>query len=146
MKPGQNEGTLSECVRLFRTTDMAVLGSRRLLDFLDRGSIGKEIRFALEHALSEHLQNIVDHSSACAVDLSFESNHDSVTVTINDDGIPFDPTGHPKPDLGIEFAERPIGGLGIHMMRSFVDVMIYSRKNSGNELILVKRKQLGKGG
>jgi anti-sigma regulatory factor (Ser/Thr protein kinase) len=53
---------------------------------------------------------------------------------------PFDPTRVPDPDLTLPLEERPLGGLGIYLIRQSVDKMVYRAvPEGGNELTLVKR-------
>jgi anti-sigma regulatory factor (Ser/Thr protein kinase) len=61
-----------------------------------------------------------------------------VTLEFSDDGRPFDPLAAPPPDLTAG-AERPVGGLGIALVRSLVDSAEYSRLGSENVLTLRKR-------
>ena len=52
----------------------------------------------------------------------------------------FDPTAVPPPDINLPLEERPLGGLGVHMMRQLTDVLLYRVTEDGqNELIFVKR-------
>jgi anti-sigma regulatory factor (Ser/Thr protein kinase) len=61
-------------------------------------------------------------------------------LVVTDNGIPFDPTSMPPPDLSVAPEDRPIGGLGIFMMRNLAASMSYERK--GPENILTIRKSL----
>jgi serine/threonine-protein kinase RsbW len=60
-------------------------------------------------------------------------------IEVEDEGIPFNPLAHPPPDLTLPLAERPIGGLGIHMIRKSVDQLDYRREGQKNILVLVKK-------
>ena len=67
------------------------------------------------------------------------TNKDGVLqITIEDDGVPFDPTEAPHPNLKCAFKDREIGGLGIHLIRSYMDQIEYTRENDKNVLILTK--------
>ena len=61
-----------------------------------------------------------------------------LTMTVEDDGASFDPTAHPEPDLEIPIDERPIGGLGIHIVRSLSDSVTYRRNGRRNTLTVVR--------
>jgi anti-sigma regulatory factor (Ser/Thr protein kinase) len=60
----------------------------------------------------------------------------TITAEIVDHGKPFDPTAHPAPDITLPIEQRPIGGLGIHLMRNMVTSLRYYRKKGENHLIL----------
>ena len=64
---------------------------------------------------------------------------DIVQTTIIDDGIPFDPTKQPPPDITSSLEDRPIGGLGLHLVKSFMDNVHYQHENGHNILKLVKK-------
>lgn len=61
-------------------------------------------------------------------------------VELLDQGEPFDPTTIPAPDLEADLMTRPIGGLGVYLMRQFMDEVRYTRNDAGvNRLIMTKR-------
>ena len=62
-----------------------------------------------------------------------------VVLTITDDGIPFNPLTAAPPDLSLLLHEREIGGLGIHLVRSLFDEVLYHR-NVGRNVLTVKKK------
>jgi len=67
---------------------------------------------------------------------------DGMEVVIEDDGLPFDPTRLKAPVLIDDVEMRPIGGLGVHLMRTFLDGMRYEFKDGKNNLILmIKRRK-----
>jgi serine/threonine-protein kinase RsbW len=60
-------------------------------------------------------------------------------VTIEDDGVAFDPLARAAPDVTADLDEREIGGLGIHLVRTLMDGMTYERRGERNVLVIVKR-------
>jgi serine/threonine-protein kinase RsbW len=68
-----------------------------------------------------------------------------VVIRLRDDAPPFDPTSAPSPDLARPLEERPIGGLGIYLIRQYMDEVIHRVKpQGGNELILRKEIVTGR--
>ena len=65
-------------------------------------------------------------------------DNERITVTISDEGVPFDPTTVVPANTSLDADERPIGGLGIHMMRLYTDSMAYERLDNRNVLTLTK--------
>ena len=100
-------------------------------------------RMAMDHALAEHLQNIVSHSGASRVEILFQSDPKAVLAVVSDDGRAFDPTAASEVDTTIPIADRPIGGLGIHMMRRLCDRLTYQRLGDTNRLELSKAFDAG---
>ena len=64
--------------------------------------------------------------------------HDLV-LTIEDGGLPFDPTQVAEADTTLSAEERPIGGLGIFLVRQLMDTVAYQRVEGKNRLTLMKR-------
>ena len=62
-------------------------------------------------------------------------------LTTLDDGIPFNPLDAPPADVDAPIEDRPIGGLGIHLVRNLMDSVTYERTDDGNRLVM--RKSLG---
>lgn len=90
----------------------------------------KQLRMATEEAVV----NIVNHGKATAITLTAELADHRIVITIDDDGVPFDPTQQSVIDLSVPADERPLGGLGIIMMRQMTDAMSYQRVDGHNIL------------
>lgn len=114
-------------------------GCARWGEFAAQHRLPDAVRFAVDHALTEHLQNIVNHSGAAQVTVFFQLEPDSARVTVSDDGVEFDPTRAPEVDTTVPLEDRPIGGLGIHMMRRLTDSLRYQRLPGTNRLEIAKR-------
>jgi serine/threonine-protein kinase RsbW len=59
-----------------------------------------------------------------------------LTIEFSDDGPTFDPLLAATPDLDRPIADRLIGGLGLHILRSLVDHARYRREGDRNHLVL----------
>jgi anti-sigma regulatory factor (Ser/Thr protein kinase) len=64
-----------------------------------------------------------------------------LVVEIEDDGKPFNPLEAPEADTSLPLDQKPIGGLGIHLIRHFMDDLQYRRAADKNILRLRKRLQ-----
>ena len=99
----------------------------------------------LKLAVDEACTNIVEHGYAGRtgpIALTCESDGESVRVVIRDRGAAFDPGSVPAADVTSRWEDRPVGGLGWHLIRSSVDEIDYERDPSGgNRLTLVKRSR-----
>ena len=58
---------------------------------------------------------------------------------IRDKGKPFDPTAQDEADTTLSLEERPIGGLGIYLVRQLMDSINYERIDGQNVLTLRKK-------
>ena len=73
------------------------------------------------------------------VRLDFDEAQRLVSLTFVDSGMPFDPRDVPEPDTTSSLEDRPIGGLGLFMVRNLVDSMAYRREDGQNVLTICKR-------
>lgn len=94
-------------------------------------------------AVNEAVVNIVRHGyqdQPGEIEVTVGCGSDRVAVILFDSCPGFDPTQVPSPDTSLPLAERPFGGMGVHMMRTFCDELSYRRlPRGGNELTLLKR-------
>lgn len=75
-----------------------------------------------------------------------EGDGEEVTVEIIDSGVPFDPTAAATPDTEAPLEERPIGGLGIYLIRSLASRVDYRRENGRNHFSFTLKKNIRPGG
>ena len=120
---------------------------RRLADFLD--DLGEEwelnpgLVFSLNLVLEEALTNIIlygfQDTDNHSIEMEFSRTQiDQLVVSVIDDGHPYDPTQKEDPDLSLPAEERPVGGLGIFLIKKIMDKVEYNRNNNKNFLILTK--------
>lgn len=55
-------------------------------------------------------------------------------VQVSDQGVEFDPLVHPEPDLTLDLERRPVGGLGVFLLKSFAASLSYRREQGWNHL------------
>lgn len=74
----------------------------------------------------------------CTIKLWFEGN--DVYISLIDSGIPFDPLAKEDPNIHASAEERGIGGLGIYMVKEYMDECTYERVDDQN--IFTMRKAI----
>ena len=62
----------------------------------------------------------------------------SISITLIDEGVPYNPLAKPDPDVTLSAEERQIGGLGIFMVKKSMDNMTYEYKDGKNILTIEK--------
>jgi serine/threonine-protein kinase RsbW len=62
-----------------------------------------------------------------------------MSLSVIDDGHEFDPLKAPAPDQHLPLEARPIGGLGIHLLRQLADRMTYERRDGHNHVTVTKK-------
>ena len=111
-------------------------------DFAEQDNWPPDLVFKVNLVLDELSVNIVNYGEATGeIEVCLAADSETVRVEIVDDGKPFDPlTEAAEPDIDAPLADRPIGGLGIHLVRELMDELHYSREGGKNRLAMVKRK------
>jgi serine/threonine-protein kinase RsbW len=95
----------------------------------------------IELASEEALVNIIQHAKQETLEIHLKSFPGHVEILIKDKGPAFNPLEIPaKTFEEMPLEERPLGGLGIHLMRSCVDEVRYTREGNTNLLSLIKKR------
>jgi anti-sigma regulatory factor (Ser/Thr protein kinase) len=113
-----------------------------LCEFWSAAELAQAQRAPFELALEEVFVNIVMHGArpgtVPCVEVSLARAEDGVTMTFEDDGPEFDPLSMPAPDVNAGLGERPVGGLGIFLVRRMMDAVSYQRVGVRNRLSMTK--------
>lgn len=103
-----------------------------------------DLVFHVHLVLDELASNIINHGygeSGHAFQITIQSRPESLTIEVVDEARPFDPfqdAPHPTVEASVE--ARPIGGLGVHLVKHLMDEMKYKHENGKNCLTLVKQR------
>ena len=98
---------------------------------------------SLNLALEEAVVNVMKYAYPAGTDgevqIEAKASEKRLRVSIIDSGIPFDPTAQAEADTSLSVEERPIGGLGIYLVRQLMDSINYNRVDGKNILTLLKK-------
>lgn len=104
--------------------------------------IDMALAMSLNLAMEEAVVNVMDYAypegTEGEVDIEAIADETQLHFIISDSGKPFDPTAKEEVDTTLSAEERPIGGLGIHLIRQLMDDISYERKDDKNILRLSK--------
>ena len=97
----------------------------------------------IELALEEMLVNVVSYAypeepGDFTLTTSFPVE-DVISLEITDEGIPYDPTKKPDPNVDIPLKQRAKGGLGIFMAKKIMDEMKYDHDGEFNHTVMTKK-------
>lgn len=138
-EPGE---LLRESITLINDKDEAEKLGPFLKNFLSKLELDRKTAGGLRLALEEAVVNVINYAypegETGDVTVYAESDRSEVRFTVVDSGKPFDPTAVLSADTTLDAQNRPIGGLGIHLVRKLTDSVSYSRKDGKNVLILTK--------
>lgn len=146
----ENETGPGESV-LALDSDIAEL--ERLREFIDAfcrlEKMPEKTCYQLQVALEELVLNAIKYGECepkkDAIRLVIKRENDEVRAVLSDSGISFNPLEAPPPDLTASVADRPLGGLGIHLVRHFLPSIRYERREGRNYLYFAKPIDSGSG-
>ena len=96
-------------------------------------------------AVDEIYSNICRYSGAKKAAVSCLVQGGKAKITFRDNGVPYNPLEKPDPDVTAGAEERPIGGLGIYMVKKTMDVVTYEYEytEKQNRLCIMKEQRPG---
>ena len=121
-----------------RQVDVFVAG------FVDARGVAAEEAHRILILLEELLTNLVkygypDGREPGRAEIELALKGDRLEIVFIDDGCAFDPFAGPPPDLDQPLEGRPLGGLGLHLLRSMCDETRYERRNDRNVIRLARK-------
>src|SRR5262249_11036600 len=96
------------------------------------------VNVVLDEAVSNAINHGYDAGVRGEIAVRLRRAGDAVLLEVEDDGRPFDPLQTPPPDLTPPPEQRPIGGLGVHLIRNLMDEVTYARVDGRNALKMIK--------
>ena len=101
-------------------------------------SLPKKTVAEINLVLEELVTNIINHGDRTnkhVINISLNKKKRQLTMTVIDDGPPFNPTLCDSPDITLPLEQRECGGLGIHFVCKFTDQRSYTRSKNKNIFI-----------
>lgn len=126
--------------------DVAVIS--RLAEFINRvceaAGVDEGFTMQLNLAAEEAVVNVMNYAyppgTKGDIEVSSRIAGNTVTLVIRDSGVPFDPTAKADADTTLTAEERPIGGLGIYLVRRLMDSIAYERTADGKNVLTMKKE------
>lgn len=100
-------------------------------------------RIQIDVAAEEIFVNIANYAydydgGIATVKINIENYPKRIKITFTDEGIPYNPLERTDPDVTLSAEDRPIGGLGIYMVKKSMDEVTYSYRDGKNILTIIK--------
>lgn len=119
----------------------------RITDFLDllweEWSLPEKLKYSVNLVLEEAISNIIfygyEDDKIHLIGIEFRTNREELSIKLIDGGKPFDPTIKEDPDTNLSVEDRPIGGLGIYLIKQLMDEVYYERLDHKNQLTMIKK-------
>ena len=120
--------------------------SQAVAAWCQKNAVIADVEYQLNLALDEIVSNVIHHGwkddGEHQLHVRVSRAESELTVEVEDDAPPFNPLEVPAPDITKPLEERPIGGLGIHLVRQIMDGLEY-RRQDGKNLLVMKKKRGG---
>ena len=101
--------------------------------------VPRGVAWRVQLALDEILSNVVRHGGVdegSLIDMTFSFDAGVVDVEIVDAAAAFNPLLAPAPDLSSPLVARPVGGVGITIVKGLMDETRYERRNGRNHFVM----------
>jgi serine/threonine-protein kinase RsbW len=117
--------------------------AERIRSFFGEHHVGHDAIYAMEMVIEEIATNTIKYGfgnynfvsgSKGSIVFTATADEERAELIIEDNGPPFDPTEAPDPVVHRALEQMPVGGLGIHLVRSLTDGFEYQRINHGNRV------------
>ena len=93
----------------------------------------------LSVVIEELVVNIVNYAHSDYLDVEIIRDEKNIALRFHDNGIPFNPLQKDPPDITSPLEDRKIGGLGIFMVKKFMDTVSYEYSEGENVLMVMKQ-------
>ena len=118
----------------------------RLYAFLDQQAAAygleelqsMQIKLALEEAVTNVILYAYPDKKDQDIRIDMSCENKRLTIVITDTGTDFNPLERQEPDLTLSLEERPIGGLGIYLVKQLMTEVTYGRSAGKNILTMTK--------
>jgi serine/threonine-protein kinase RsbW len=100
-----------------------------------------EIELAVDEACANVVQHAYGKDETGEMEVSCYLDGSDFVVQVRDWGRAFDPGAVPEPDVNAPLEERSLGGLGLFLIKQFMDDVQFSfDPETGNTLTMVKKR------
>jgi serine/threonine-protein kinase RsbW len=111
--------------------------------FAARHGLSADDRLRVCVVLEELITNLVKYgypgrSEPGAAEVALGLEGARLTIELSDDGQAFDPFAPPAPELDRPLEARPVGGLGLYLVRALTDEACYTRRDDRNIVRLTR--------
>ena len=111
---------------------------------LEEHECSMKVQMRIDVAVEELFVNIAHYAyepetGMAEIRIDFKNDPAAVVITFIDSGVPYDPLAKEDPDITLPAEQRPIGGLGIYMVKKSMDNVEYEHKDGQNIFIIRKK-------
>jgi anti-sigma regulatory factor (Ser/Thr protein kinase) len=110
---------------------------------LEEAGCSAKTKMQIDIAIEEIFVNIATYAypsegGQAVIEIETDKDGKIVKITFEDQGVPYNPLENEDPDITLPAEERPIGGLGIFMVKNIMDEVSYEYADGKNRLTIKK--------
>lgn len=136
----QNDLIFTDVLSIINRVDELESVARFVDNIANELNLNEEMRMNIGLVLEEMVSNVIFYAyakgSQGVIDLSAKSDGQSLTLLLSDSGRAFDPTHTETRDMEANPAERPLGGMGIYIVKNIANHVSYQRIDGRNLLTI----------
>jgi PAS domain S-box-containing protein len=134
---------MKELIEIKNKIEEVIVVNDRFSAFAERLGLPEGLDIKMSIVFDELLTNVINYAfednEEHIIHLEFKKAGNNLIITIEDDGVPFNPFHESPPDTSLSIEERKIGGLGIHLVKNLMDEFGYLRHANMNIVTLTKK-------
>lgn len=115
-------------------------------EFLEKNAVGFKDQYVIQLCLEEAVINVINHGYPSRVPdlikVTISVTPEFIRILLVDHGVSFNPLDQPESDIELPVEDRSIGGLGIHLMKHYLQDMTYHRIDNANQLAFSRKREL----
>ena len=140
--PGQFSTQLSEKLTLSCNLERVPELNDFIRSIAEKLNLDETVTGQVQLAVEEAVVNVMNYAypegRTGFVTVKVMSDGHELRIVVIDSGVAFDPTSKEKADTTLSVEDRPIGGLGIFLVRELMDSINYERVDNRNILMMIK--------
>jgi anti-sigma regulatory factor (Ser/Thr protein kinase) len=140
---GEEDEWSSEPLLLTNDLSEVARASRWLDGQLEARGVGPAVAFRLDLLLAESLTNSISYAFLDGIrhgiSVGLHGRGQTIYLRVEDDGQPFNPLEVPAHVQPKDLDAATVGGLGVHLIRSYTDQCEYRREGGRNVLTMTIR-------
>ncbi|MBL4901892.1 MAG: ATP-binding protein [Desulfocapsa sp.] len=105
-----------------------------------------ELNLILEEICTNSIMHVKENHRTNEIEITLVREGSLLTMTVTDQNPAFDPTAVKDPDVTSPLHKRKIGGLGLYLVKQYVDHISCTRTGNTNTLIMTKKLNQPDGG
>ena len=118
--------------------------SKEVDQFGEQQCWSEEVAFTIRLILEELVVNAINYGTddqSTKVQLELFSDKSQIKIELSDNGCPYNPLEEaPSPDFTSPVKDRPIGGLGVYLVKQLSDKITYRYQDGHNIFTITKRR------